>query len=157
MATGEGDAARECPKLNIAGPDAETLKLVAWKRYAEGLSWEAIAEAVGHDPKTLYRWRHGGPEWDEARLVVIEELKHQGGPEAWGCLVRMAHHNDVSAAKEILNRLEGAVKATLEMTGKDGGPVQVETFEHIPLAELAAIASDEPDADCGAGSEGSPE
>lgn len=161
MATGKGKAVRECPKIAPGGHDLATLKLVAWKRYAEGLSWEAIGEEIGCDPRTLYRWRHNGEDWDTARSEVIEELKHQGGPEAWGCLVRMAHHNDVPAAKEILNRLEGAVKATMEVTGKNDGPVQVEHSVHVPeqaaavlniLAECGALAPgtpgvDDPEAD----------
>ena len=90
-------------------PDPVTLRIVAWKRYADGMSWPAIAKDVGHNRKTLYNWRQCGAPWQEACLQAVAIMREEGQKEAWGCLIRQAHHGDVAAAREILNRLEGVV------------------------------------------------
>jgi transposase len=130
------------PKKQTPDFTVPELELIAWLRFAEGMSWERIAQRVGKDRRTLYNWRERGEAWDAARNKVIEEMKHQGEPTAWGCLLRQAAHNDVAAAKEILNRTAGAVVEKRELSGPNGGaiPFRREDYADLSPEELLSIA-----------------
>jgi len=109
------------------------LERAAYERYANGLSWERAAQSVGICRQTLDRWRKR-QQWTDAKAIVLEQMKHEGPDTAWGCLLRQAQRGDVGAAKEILNRLEGAVsqRVTHDGTGPDGAM----TFAEITLSRF---------------------
>ena len=125
--TGEKDRGRE---LN-----SEDLKEAARLRFMVGMKWERIADRLNCDPATLWRWRNRGDAWDKAKAEVLEEMKHQADTTAWGALIRAAQNGDVSAAKELLNRTEGAVTQKQELTGAGGGPMQIATPESLALMD----------------------
>jgi hypothetical protein len=95
----------------------ELLREAARLRFIEGKSWEDTAAAVGTTARTLYNWRHKDGPWQEIAEEIVAELKSQSRQTAYGCLVRQANLGDVAAAKELLNRAEGAVGQKHEIAG----------------------------------------
>lgn len=110
---------------------AEDLKEAARLRFMEGLSWDRIAKRLKCDRSTLHRWRNRGGAWQKAVEEVVAEMRYQGEPTAWGALLRSAQHNDIAAAKEILNRIVGAVPQELNLK---------HDYRHLSAEDLAAIA-----------------
>lgn len=103
-------------------------------RYMGQMAWEAIADELGISSMTLRTYREK-PLWAEAVAAVVEEMKREGVPEAWAALVRCARSDDISAAREILNRIEGAVKQTVETRGPGPGGEHVVKVD-VDLDEL---------------------
>jgi len=103
----------------------EELELAAYHRFAGGCTWEQAAEKIHVSVKTLRAWRKK-PLWRVVTEKIIAELRDDGSAEAWGCLMRACRANDVSAAKEVLARLDGPVSQRVEHTGDGGGPLRVE-------------------------------
>lgn len=104
-------------------------------RYMGQMAWEAIADELGISSMTLRTYREK-PLWAEAVAAVVEEMKREGVPEAWAALVRCARSDDISAAREILNRIEGAVKQTVETRGPGPGGEHVVEHRGEALDEL---------------------
>lgn len=140
---------------------AQKLK-AAYERHREGRTWVKSAEAIGAAENTLREWdRNHDEEWEKACAEVIEEMRREGAGAAWRALVEQVRCKcDVAAAKEILNRVEGAVGQTLRHEGGDPEkPMRHDhTFDHLSLDELAAIARNgdgkQPTGDSGAGGDG---
>lgn len=104
-------------------------------RYMGQMAWEAIADELGISSMTLRTYREK-PLWAEAVAAVVEEMKREGVPEAWAALVRCARNDDIAAAREILNRTEGAVKQTVETRGPGPGGEHVVEHRGEALDEL---------------------
>jgi hypothetical protein len=88
----------------------------------EGMSWELIEKQLHVSRRTLYEWRQKDGPWQAAAAEVVAELKAQALPTSYGALVRNAHLGDTQAAKELLNRCEGAVAQSLGLHGVAGEP-----------------------------------
>jgi len=93
----------------------EDLSLAAYLHIAEGKTWEAVADQLQCDRRTLYNWRHRAV-WQEVTAEVIAELRPEAAATAWGCLLRNAHRGETQAAKIILDRIEGKAPQKLEVT-----------------------------------------
>jgi len=107
--------------------EATTLLEAARLRYMGRSGWQEIADQLGVSIRWLYDHRQG-EAWVNAVALAVDEMKREGVPEAWAALLRCARDNDISAAKEILNRIEGAVKQTVETRGP--GPRGEHVVEH---------------------------
>lgn len=107
----------------------EQLALAAYHRFAGGDTWEQAAGKAGMEVKTLRKWRKR-PVWKTEVDKIIAELREDGSAEAWGCLMRACRANDVTAAKEVLARLEGPVTQKTQIGGDPDNPLRVQT---IPL------------------------
>lgn len=81
----------------------------------------APKQAVG--PKSDKIWR------DAIHRAVKRKLEGKGDPQALDkladALVAKGLEGDVSALKEIGDRLDGKPKQQIEHSGEDGGPLQV--------------------------------
>lgn len=114
----------------------EQLELAAYYRFAGGYTWEQTAEKIGITVRALRDLRKK-QTWRAAQAKIIAELRDGGSAEAWGCLMRACRENDVTAAKEVLARLEGPVAQKTQIGGDPDNPVRI---EHGPSAE--AIIAD---------------
>ena len=91
---------------------------------AEGLSMEAFAGKIGKHRDTLYEWMRQHPEFMEAKKVGLEAsllfwekiLRAQAGGKLKG--------NAASAIFVMKNRFGWRDTQALEVTGRNGGPVQ---------------------------------
>ena len=136
----------------------DELVLAARLRYIDGLSWDRVAQRMEcHRNSLLHARKHRPDEWGKAKSEVLDEMKAEGSETAWGCLLRMARANDVTAAKEVLDRIEGKVNTPISATVEGGldvnviGRLQPETREailhdlngHDPAAASEADVADE--------------
>jgi len=107
----------------------------AWLRHGNGSSWSHIATALSIGESTLREWdSKGDEEWVRACSDVIDEMRREGVGAAWRCLVNGAKGGNVRAAKELLDRVEGAVTQRQELTGANGGPVALTWWETLEAA-----------------------
>lgn len=101
----------------------EDLRNAAWLYFVERWSWERIAAELKCERKTIYNRRMTDPEWADVVAEVVEELRSRALPIARGALDRAARNGDVSAAKELLARVEGAIAQKSELSGSlETGP-----------------------------------
>ena len=84
-------------------------------RVIEHKYWKLIAAKLDCSRTTLWAARKTD-EWQEAALRVIEEIKAEAFPTAWEGLLKAAQQGDVSACREILNRVEEVVPDELHIT-----------------------------------------
>jgi hypothetical protein len=99
---------------------------VAYVRHKEGGTWAESAAVIGAAESTIRLWdSNRDEEWERACAEVLEDMRREAHGAAWRCLVEAAKAGDVGAAKEILNRTEGAVKQTIGL-GQDpnAGPLR---------------------------------
>ena len=85
------------------------------QRVQEHKYWELIAASLDVTEKTLYRARQT-ERWAAVALDVVNEIKAEAFPVAWQGLLEAAALKDVSACKEILNRVEEVVPDELHIT-----------------------------------------
>lgn len=101
--------------------DFEDLVIAARLYYKERWDWGRVAKELRCDEKTLYNRRHGvtgDPEdWSNAKAHIVEEMRSEARPTAWGGLLRASRGGDTAATKELLSRTEGAVAQKTELTG----------------------------------------
>lgn len=128
----------------------EQLALAAYHRFAAGCTWEQAAAKAGMDAKTLRKWRKR-EAWRVEADYIIAELKEEGSGEAWGCLMRACRANDVTAAKEVLARLEGPVMQKTQVGGDPDNPLLMQTITlpvfgpNDPLNHFDQADQEEPD------------
>ena len=121
--------------------DHAKLLIAARARYREALSWEDVAKRVSCSRNGLLNVRKTRPDdWKKAVDEVVDEMVSEGLPTAWGCFLRAAHQNDVAAAKEIMLRILGAVKQSLDINAQlDPGhldllnPDELEEYKRLTL------------------------
>lgn len=101
----------------------EQLRMAAEARYMGRASWEDTAKAAGCVSATIRQYEYDAdPRWLAAIAAVVKIMRQRGLPVAYTCLLEQAESGDVAAAKELLNRCEGAVTQTLGLHGVDGKP-----------------------------------
>jgi len=116
---------------------------------AKGLSQTLAARAAGINPSTAWEWKKD-PEW--AAKVEAAEIAHIN--KHLGIINRAAEDGEWQASKWLLSvRHRDEFGQRVEVTGKEGGPVQIETREPVELtdaelrAELARLTPEAPKAD----------
>lgn len=109
---------------------------------ARGLSQNLAARAAGINPSTAWEWKKD-PEW--AAKVEAAEIEHIN--KHLGIINGAAEKGEWQASKWLLSvRHRDEFGQRVEVTGKEGGPVQIETREPVELteaelrAELASLA-----------------
>lgn len=122
----------------MAGFSPNQLKAIAF--LAEGdskLTLGQVAKKVGVDVRTIHRWRQDSAFneaiYKEAMVLVGAQL-----PKALKALVEKAIKGDIRAI-ELLLRQTGKLVDKHEISGPDGGPLNVSPVETLAV-ELAAIA-----------------
>lgn len=120
----------------------DTLRDAAILHFLEGLSWERVAKRLETTAKTLRNWRDKGEPWQGIATEVVDEMRAQAVPTSYGCLLRQAQNGDVSAAKELLNRCEGAVPQ--EVIAKVATTAQVA----LALSMAGEAEQEAPDGSC---------
>lgn len=105
---------------------------------AAGASRASAARAGGIDDSTLYEWMNAHPDFGE-RVREADDLVRKRVEEAF--------FGDVTGGKDWRARLawlqarypsDWSARSRLELTGKDGGPVQIQQ-----LADAIVSASEE--------------
>ena len=119
----------------------EVLREAARLRFAEGLTWERIEQRLKCTRRALFNWRMKGEPWEAAVAEVVEEMKAQAAPTAWGALVRGAARGDVAAAKELLNRIDGAVPQKQEL--EHSGTVELAWWERVKQVQDGKAEGDD--------------
>ncbi len=84
--------------------------------YMEDWTQAHLAEKYSVTQPTISKCKNEDGRWTVAREELVEQLRDQGLPAAWQCLVKGAKGGDVFAAKEILNRIEGATEQAVRIT-----------------------------------------
>lgn len=79
-----------------------------------------------------------GVSWSE--ILAIAQDKNADALKHWVCRLAVvsALEGDVGTFDRLMTRFVGRPKETVEITGRDGGPMQVQTMEQMQ-ATLAAI------------------
>lgn len=113
---------------------------------AAGATYSEAAKVAGVDRSCLWRWRHESPGFaaalDETREAMREEVVHglvTAGSKALATLATLAERAEdegirLKAATEVLNRIDGAVKAGT--TGAAEAAVVVQVRAEEVAAEL---------------------
>ena len=108
---------------------------------ARGETYADAARTVGVDNATLWRWRKEKPEFSAALDEVMESLRDgiatgliQAGSAALKTLADLAARADdegvrLKAATEVLNRIDGAVKAGTTGAAEAAVVVQVQASD----------------------------
>lgn len=116
-----------------------TLVVAATNRYMGRMTWDEVASSVGVDPRSLFEVRKTD-RWQAAVADVVCEMRKEAIPTAYACLVRCAEQDDVAAAKELLNRAEGAINQLHELRGPgENGAVVLEHKVTVEGAGTGAI------------------
>lgn len=119
----------------------EQLDLAVQLRFAERKYWEQIASKLDVTPKTLYNARQTD-RWAAAAGRFVQAIKAEALPVAWQGLLDAARLKDVTACREILNRLDEVIEQTLNV--KHSGEVdhKISEEEYAELLEgLAGIST----------------
>lgn len=137
------------------------LQLEAWAR--NGLTDEQIAANIGIQPSTLYEWKNKYPEVSESlkkgKEVIDIQVENALLKRALGyrytevtkelvlgemittkTVVKEVHPDTTAQIFWLKNRkpTEWRDKQSLEHSGKDGGPIQVETLTNTERQERIA-------------------
>jgi len=98
----------------------------------------AVAKKSGVSRATLYRWLDGDPNFKEAWVNSWSDLLDNHFPAIVSAQIKKAKKGDTQAAR-LTSELVGHLKNRLEVTGKDGAPIE---HDHSTLdSRLADIAS----------------
>lgn len=113
---------------------------------------EELAKIAGFDPRKLFDDQGGVKpvsEWDDSTAASISDFQAAelfGGEgedrQAIG-LVKKISTRDKVKALELLGKHLGLFIERKEITGKNGGPIQMQSMEVLSDEELARIASGE--------------
>ena len=132
-------------------PESAGIVAKAALLYAQGMAWPAIAEAVGRAEDTVNHWpTRRAEEWDRALVAAVERML--GTLEVEGVRVVRASMRSgdprerLMAARLALEHVRKLRATRLEITGVDGGPINVrhafELFTPETTRELLAITHD---------------
>lgn len=133
------------PKLHQHAP-LTPQQVTAIASLAAGATYSEAAKVAGVDRSCLYRWRHESPGFalalDETREAMREEVVHglvSAGSKALATLATLSERAEdeairLKAATEVLNRIDGAVKAGT--TGAAEAAVTVQVMAADAAAEL---------------------
>jgi len=81
-------------------------------------------------PSTLYNYCNDNPKF----LELKNNLKDMPTMKARRIIDKSLDDNDLNTANRVIDRKEGT-KVKQEITGANGGPVQVTTFNFIPVGK----------------------
>jgi len=95
-----------------------------------------LAEELNVNRNTIYRW-NADPRVQRAIEVEIRKHAFKMLPYAWECL-RQRMAKDTQALK-LYYQLLGQHKEAMEVTGKDGGPVQLSGLKDMTDEEIAQL------------------
>jgi transposase-like protein len=115
-----------------------------------------IADQLGMDERTIYRWRHADPVFDAACATALEQADRVRVHKVEDSLYRRLDEGEASAAEMVFflcNRAPHRWRhvQTIQHTGGEGGPIrhavdltrlndeELRTFEQ--LARRAAVVS----------------
>ncbi len=109
----------------------EQWREVARLRFQELLDWQDVADQVGCSRQAIWAFRKDYPdEWDAHVEEIVQEMRADAVPTAWGALSTAARRKyDTAAAKEMLDRLEGATTQKTEVTLKP--PMEVDRAREV--------------------------
>jgi hypothetical protein len=108
---------------------------------AAGATYSEAAKVAGVDRSCLWRWRHESPGFavalDETREAMREEVVHglvAAGSKALATLATLSERAEdegirLKAATEVLNRIDGAVKAGTTGAAEAAVVVQVQASD----------------------------
>ena len=105
----------------------------AEKLAAQGLTMEQIALTLGMGRATLYDKKAAFSEFSDA----IEAGRSKGIAQITNALFKKANEGDVAAQKYYLNNRDNRNwkdKVITEHTGSDGGPIQVQEIQFLPVS-----------------------
>ena len=105
----------------------------AEKLAAQGLTIDQIANVLGMGKRTLYEKKAEYPQFSHA----IEAGRSKGIATITNALFKKANEGDVAAQKYYLNNRDNRNwkdKVTTEHTGSDGGPIQVQEIQFLPVS-----------------------
>lgn len=139
------------PGPNIGGAKPQNATLTALQSsavslIAAGKTYTEVAEALKIDRKTLWTWRKDNPAFNEAVEQTLAAFRDevasglvQSGRKAMDTLAALAERAEdegirLKAATEVLNRIDGAVKAGT--TGAAEASVVVRVMAADAAAEL---------------------
>lgn len=144
---------------------------------ASGKTDAETADILGLNQNTISRWRHRNPAWAAAERAAEDEAVARTRRRLRALTARAVDtiaavmdgkrvdpatgeesfnadpQHRLAAAKTVLDRAGVVEIKGLEVTGKEGGPVQIETREPVELteaelrAELARLTPEAPKAD----------
>lgn len=109
---------------------------------------QEAAHKVGVHPSTVSRWSNKA-DLDRAVNLLLQDVVEatvlilkQAAPDAARALAESLRDpkSRVSAATAILDRTGFAARQAVELTGKDGGPIEVADARSALVARLAAQA-----------------
>jgi hypothetical protein len=96
-----------------------------------------MAAAVGN------QYAARGKQWRQAIERALAEKSRVDQVQALDVLatklIELAANGDLSALKELGDRLDGKPAQSVAVTGEDGGPVQVQTINVLPVSAKSII------------------
>jgi hypothetical protein len=96
-----------------------------------------MAAAVGN------QYAARGKQWRQAIERALAEKSRVDQVQALDVLatklIELAANGDLSALKELGDRLDGKAAQSVAVTGEDGGPVQVQTINVLPVSAKSII------------------
>jgi transcriptional regulator with XRE-family HTH domain len=122
---------RKIGRPPIVLPDLDKVEELA----AKGLTQEQIAKVLGMHWSTLIEKKRAFPKFSEA----IERGKARGTHAMANALYDAGMNGNVSAMTFYLDR-RGGWKQTVELTGKDGGPITLAAMREAFAAEIEGTA-----------------
>lgn len=122
---------------NIAGIENLTAKQVKAIEllcdYENNMTYEAVAEEVGVCYKTLYNWRTRNEDFINVKKKMSEFLLKEKIERVNRSLLRGAVEGEPRLIKLFYERL-GMYKDRKEISGPDGGPVEVDPISQLKEA-----------------------
>jgi len=121
--------------------EAITDEICRW--LAQGCSIKATCKIVGIPQETFFAWRKRGEAGDEPFASFSERITREVGAGLSARLSKVIHAGDWRADAWMLERMHpDEFGKRTEITGKDGGPVEVHNVTAMIDAELAARTPD---------------
>jgi hypothetical protein len=113
----------------------EDAKARVVERLAQGFSLGDAARCAGLNRTTVFRWRRDDPEFEARVMAALED-----GLDAAEDAIRRHWRRDWRAAHATLAAKRRALFGTgrVEMTGPDGGPIQVSELSEVERAARVA-------------------
>jgi hypothetical protein len=107
-----------------------------------GATDEHASAIAGISPATFYSWQKTKPEF----LERCQRAKPTGWIEDLNLIREAARAGDWRAAAEHLDRSASPYRKSIEITGKDGGPIVFDPGWMLIRAEIIAILTAHPEA-----------
>jgi transposase len=103
---------------------------------SQGYSLEAFAGSIGHHKQTVYEWRNKHPEFGDAIMRAFESCRlywEKIGMQGVYSNDENAKFNATAWIFNMKNRFGWRDQMNMEVSGKDGGPIQ---HAHLHLQAL---------------------